>query len=72
MNTETSENETRADILDAAVDLTPEMINQIYRDAEKLRGEAMYDVTIRAYRAARSATSALYRLLFASEARRHA
>lgn len=72
MNTESTENQGRADVFDAAVELTPEMINQIYQEAALMRSEAVHTGLLRACRAMRSATAALWRLLFTSEARRHA
>lgn len=72
MKTEIHENEARADFLDASVDLTPAMLNQIYRDAEMLRSEALYNGTMSACRAARKAMVTVLRVFFTSGARRHA
>lgn len=72
MKTETSKIESRADVLDASVDLTPAMIDQIYRDAERLRSEALCNGTMSAYRALRRVVVAFLRMIFTSEARRHA
>jgi hypothetical protein len=72
MNIEISENEGRMDGLHTSGDLTPEMINEIYQKASQMRSEAMHDGLVRAYRAIRRATTAIYRVLFTSEAHRHA
>jgi hypothetical protein len=72
MNTKNSEDTGRLDALYTSIDLTPEMINRIYREAHRLRAEAYHDAIIRACRAVRRATTAICRVLFTSEAHRHA
>jgi hypothetical protein len=72
MNTKNSEDTGRLEALYTSIDLTPEMINRIYREAHRLRAEAYYDAIIRACRTVRRATTAIYRVLFTSEAHRHA
>ena len=72
MNTESSENEGRADVLNASVALTPGMINETCQAANQLRSEVVHDGITRAYRAVHRATTAGCRVLFTSEAHRHA
>ncbi|MDA0786690.1 MAG: hypothetical protein O3B37_10420 [Proteobacteria bacterium] len=72
MNTEISENEERMDVLDASVDLSPKMITEIYQEAQRHRAEAVHDGFVRMCGAVRRATVAICRVLFTSEARRHA
>ena len=72
MTTENNKNTDLASVWDTSADLTPEMINDICRDAEQLRAEATHKGIVAACRALRRAIAAIGHVVFTSEARRHA
>ena len=72
MTTENSKNTDPANVWLTSVDLTPEMINDICRDAERLRAEATHKGIVAACRALRRAITAIGHVVFTSESRRHA
>lgn len=59
MTTENTRNTDLANVWDASSDLTPEMINDICRDAERLRAEATHKGIVAACSALRRAITAI-------------
>ncbi len=72
MHTEINPNAAPADTMRISADITPDMINEIYQEANRLRAEAMHNGVVAACRALRRAITAIGRTVFTSEARRHA
>jgi len=72
MNTEINTNAASADTVHLSAEITPDMINEIYQEANRLRAEAVHNGAVAACRALRRTVTAIGRTVFTSEARRHA
>lgn len=72
MTTENSKNTGLSNAWETSAEITPEMINEIYREATRLRAEATHKGIVAACRALRRAVTAIGHVVFTSEARRHA
>lgn len=72
MHTKTNEPTRRVDASCSTAEFTSQTISEICAEAHRLRAEIIYVGIVRAYRAARRATTAICRFLFTSEAHRHA